>query len=118
MTATQFFYKWAGWSYNPATETARQGRWRCAKRLAQAEAWAEEQGITYEWMPDDLPWDGDGPAPDEMLGCVATHGDETASLWGIGDPSPEYRRVVEAELACELQTVMFRALRQHIDMLR
>lgn len=113
-----FFYEWAGWSYDPLKESPKQGRQRCAESLASAEEWAEEAEVSFEWTHDELPWDGDCDPPNELLCCLATHGDETASLCGIGDPSDQYRRVVQAELALELQTDMFTVLRQHMDNLR
>lgn len=108
--AWRFFVANAGYCTPP-------GRAACALKLARDEQWAQEEGITFEWVADELPWDGDCPAPEEILGCMATLGDETASLWGIGDPTPEYRRVIEAELASELSVDFFDALASHIRQL-
>lgn len=111
--AVEFFYKHAGWSYNPKTETPRQGRLRGARALARAEQEASNHGVTFEWQ-----WDESGcggcdcgshdcacstGAEHETLGCVAKHATVRlcASLWGICGASREYRRVVEAELAQE-----------------
>lgn len=102
-TAERFFYKHAGYSYDPKSETKAQGRRRCARLLADAETWAADAGLTFTWEWDETPWDGDGPAPSEVLGCIARwpDGRHAASLWGIADPSRAYARVIEAELACE-----------------
>lgn len=101
--AERFFYTHAGYSYDPKTETRAQGRRNCARTLADAERWAQDTGLTFTWDADDTPWDGDGPAPQEVLGCIARYADGrfAASLWGIADPSRAYARVIEAELACE-----------------
>ena len=84
-----------------------------ALRLAKAEAAAAES-LTFRWEHDtdpDLSWmdAAERAESHEVLGCVALRpcgacGEsvQVASLWGIVDPSPEYRRVVEADLACEV----------------
>lgn len=107
-SAVRFFFKHAGWSYDHKTETSIGGRWRCARLLAAAEKEAQARGWTYIWVDDSasretLSCDCGCEPPDEMLGCVlrTAHDKHAASLWGIGDPTPEYRRVVEAELAAE-----------------
>lgn len=104
--AVAFFYKHAGSSYTPGKETKAQGQRRGAKALAEAEAEAKERGWTFEWEHDPEPYEkGDAEIedPDEVLGCVLKDedGKVLASLWGIGDPDHNYRRVVEAELAQE-----------------
>lgn len=112
MTPYAFFYRWAGWSYQPATETPPQGRARCAKALATAERRARGV-LTFEWSIDpistSLDWCDERPAWQQWE-CVARNvetGRVVASLHAIdfgrdgepwGDP---YRRVVEAELASE-----------------
>lgn len=108
--AEQLFFQHAGWSYDPATETADQGKERCARELAHAEAWGKRAGVTFTWENDwsvdhqkeyDCYEDG-GPSTCE--GCVAwLSGEVVASLWCIDDATAEYRRVVEAELASEVQ---------------
>lgn len=106
---------------------------RCALELARAERWANDNGCTYTWEPDDPAdlmdheyWCNDarrekaGYWPDgqphryglhsrlahthDVEGCVMrdASGIVLASLWGIIDASPQYRRVVEAELAAEV----------------
>src|SRR5262245_2759984 len=101
--AERFFWKHAGYSYGP-TQTRAEGRRECARELAGAEAWAERMGITFEWIPDNQEWDLDAEEqPREVLGCVVRYSTGTIgpSLWGIGDPSRNYGRVIEAELALE-----------------
>lgn len=118
-TAEQFFYREAGYSYDPKKETKAQGRRRCARILADAERRASEAGISFQWEIDMGASSADWIADDEDGGrnkdpwavweCVARDGSGKviASLCGIdfgrdgepwGDP---YRRVVEAELALE-----------------
>src|SRR5687768_6068777 len=113
-TAYQFFYEHAGYSELP-DETAEQGHARSAQLLADAEAKARDAGTSFEWMidpdSDSSEWTDEEPAYAQWV-CIARDGDGDvfASLHGIdfgrdGTPwgSP-YRRVVEAELACELTT--------------
>ncbi len=73
---------------------------------ARAEREAEERGYAFLWMDDEgADWyDESGYVPDEILGCVCKDedGEVRASLWCIADPSLEYARVVEAELAMEV----------------
>ncbi len=99
--AVAFFLENAGYSYDPATETKRQGSLRSARELADAERWLVEQpGFQVEWQPDE-------ESAGEW-GCIVTVNGERNSLWGIdfadgaepwGEP---YARVVVAELAHEL----------------
>jgi hypothetical protein len=77
-----------------------------AMDLAQAEFEAEALGWTVEWNFDPGPYelgDAETEVPKEVL--VATlknaKGETLASLGGIGDPTPKYGRVIEAELALE-----------------
>jgi hypothetical protein len=77
-----------------------------AMRLAQAEQYAEEQGWKVEWDYDQDKYqlgDAETEMPNEVLCAVLKDADGHAleSLGGIGDPSPSYRRLVEAELALE-----------------
>lgn len=106
--AFEFFLKNAGFSYNPATETPAKGKARCARELAKAERDASALGYTFEWLIDE---DADNSWMDEELkaenqeafwcACYDYEGTLRASLSGIFEPSHEYRRVVEAELAQE-----------------
>lgn len=72
--------------------------------LARAETDAADADYEFEWSPDpepDLSWLGPGEKVNEVLVCtmVGPGGDYVESLMGITDPSSEYRRIVEAELA-------------------
>jgi len=118
----QFFYDNAGYSYGKG-ETREQGRMRCARSLAEAEVYAWDHDWVFSWEYDDNGCSGcDCGSPDcpcasgaehETLGCILfnreqrAHGNvippqiALASLWGICEPTTEYRRVVEAELASE-----------------
>ena len=97
--AFQFFHANAGYIVGRAAE--------CALSLARAEQEASSRGWDYEWKYDELglqEWYCEGGyVPEEVLGCILRDekGNVLASLWGIGDPDRNYRRVVEAELACE-----------------
>lgn len=71
----------------------------CAERVATDLEWS------YAWEYDAEPYEcGEGEStPNEVLGCVLRdeNGQVLQSLWGIADPSREYARLVEAELASE-----------------
>jgi hypothetical protein len=102
-----FFKEWAGYV------VGRRGQG--ALRLARAEALGKELGLVFEWEFDPEPWDGDGPAPDEVLCCGCRDVDEDgwplevlSSLCGIADPDRNYCRVVEAELAWEALALLAR----------
>lgn len=94
--AFRFFLDNAGYCSPP-------GRAACALSLARAEMAAGVEGLAFRWEYDDVPWDGEGEAPSEVLGCIAEDGEgnHLASLWGIGDPDDGYRRLIEAQLAAE-----------------
>lgn len=51
-TPEEFFYKHAGYSYDPATETEEQGKRRGAAQLATAERFAAALGLSYSWEDD------------------------------------------------------------------
>jgi hypothetical protein len=56
LTADQFFfYQNAGYVYDSKTETPEQGRLRCAKELAAAEAIGQRLGYAFEWEFDECP---------------------------------------------------------------
>lgn len=104
----QFFYDNAGWNYDPKTETSKQGKLRCAVELAKAEAWFEDSGLEYAVLPDedaDLSWmdEAERNESHEVVGVVlqTPDGEHVQSLWGIVDATPEYLRVIVAELASE-----------------
>ena len=112
MNADQkFFYDNAGYSWNPVTETQDEGRTRCARELADAEARGRDAGLSFDWSIDQ-----DGDSRDYAKGaryalwqcvCLNAEGEAVAYLGGVdfgrnGSPhSDNYRRVVEAELAQE-----------------
>jgi hypothetical protein len=108
-SAWRFFQANAGYSIPP-------GRAACALSLAKAELWAREEGARFIWREDPVSdWDGDGPAPEAgPEACRAYLGDDEVSLWGIWGATDEYRRVVQAELAVELQENLFSALGNYI----
>jgi hypothetical protein len=107
-----FFYEHAGYSYDPKTETAEQGRIRCAMELARAEAYGRTLGYSFEWRDD---WEigshkdyfGDDSAyakrePDTCEQCTMLDTDGKRMPFALGcidDADANYRRVIEAELA-------------------
>lgn len=108
--AERFFTRHADYSYDPKTETPAQGRRRGGKSLAAAEAYAQAHGWGFEWeaepyysCADDITCDQPGEHEHEVLSCVLRDatGRVLASLGMIYDPSREYARVVQAELAAE-----------------
>lgn len=109
-SAYQFFFRNAGYSYNPKTQTKQQGRAACARKLAKAERDARALGYTFAWEDD---WSiGDhqkefdcyvdsGPDTCETCMMLDDAGNVVQSLGCIDDATREYRRVIEAELALE-----------------
>jgi len=94
--AVDFFKKHAG------------AKARGARRLADAEAEAEERGWKVDWEDDPEEWQGDDERPFEVLTAVLRDGEGNVldSLGGIGMTGnrledQNYGRVVEAELAVE-----------------
>lgn len=111
MTPYHFFPKHAGYSYDPKTQTPAQGRIECAKALARAERIMQESGAYVTWEPDpyaDDSWMEPGETWDrcECATLRNAEGDALASLGMIFDASPDYQRVVEAELALEAQDAL------------
>lgn len=109
--AAEFFYQHAGWGYNPTTETPEEGRRAGAEALADAERWARETGVWFRWESE-LGWidhvaeyDTYDAEPETCEACIAydEDGEVVASLGCIDDATPQYRRVVEAELALEVK---------------
>jgi hypothetical protein len=106
--AVAFFYEHAGFSYDPKTETPDEGRFRCARELAGAEAFAKAQGWYVDWERDH-----DAEANEEeyqgwpqyAADLKDADGELLESLSGImfkdqGDENDDpYARVVAAELA-------------------
>lgn len=122
MSAEEFFYANAGWSYDPAKETPEQGMRRCAQALAQAEQWAKDNDLEYRWEDD---WDtlwrvqeydvyDEGPLTCEACLLSDPNGTVLASLGCINDATPEYRRVIQAELALEAMGSYFPQLAEII----
>lgn len=125
-TAYHFFLKHAGYSYDPKTEKPIDGRRRSAKTLADAERRAQALNLEYVWEddpycgPDDFEFEEDKahvreygavscvlyrPCPEHGTDCK--HAEVLASLSGITESlnnaeRDAYRRVVQAELACEV----------------
>jgi hypothetical protein len=106
--AVEFFHEHAGFSYDPKTETADQGKRRTARELAAAEMCAAEQSWTVAWSDDwevgdhqkeyDCYEDG-GPETCESAVLTGSHGDMLAALGCIDDATDDYRRLIRAELA-------------------
>lgn len=97
--AFRFFLDNAGYATPP-------GRAQCALDYARAERDASSLGLHAEWVNDPQGMQDayhDGRTPETVLGCVIYNAQRQhlASLWQIEDPSWDYRRVVEAELAEE-----------------
>jgi hypothetical protein len=106
-----FFYRNAGFSYDPKTQSKQQGRAETARKLAKAERDARALGYTFIWSDD---WEvgshvkqyGSESYPAEPTTCeycqiIDAEGRSQGSLGCIDDATREYRRVVEAELALE-----------------
>lgn len=108
LEAERHMYEHAGFSVQ-TNETTKQGRARSARERAQAEKWARDNGMTFVWEDD---WevgshvrefDAYDSEPETCESCIAydRDGNVVASLGCIDDATPEYRRVIEAELASE-----------------
>lgn len=110
--AVAFFREHAGYSYG-AGETPAQGRTRGAITLARAEAGAKEHGWSVEWEydaeacigcdcgSDDCPC-STGEPHETFVAMLNDDKDRViGSLGSICEPTREYRRVIEAELADE-----------------
>lgn len=94
----------------------------CAWRLALAERHAEAYGVTFEWdgdygdyhgaLGDHAYWCAEERQgikhAHEVLSCVARDARRNviASIGGVIDPSREYARVIQAELAVEALEVI------------
>lgn len=111
--AVAFFYEHANTSFTLGVESEAEGRMRGAIDSARAEAKARKRGYTFVWSddwevgshkdeygPDSAYADGE---PDRCEHCdiLDKNGNMIGSLSCIDDASPEYRRVIEAELASE-----------------
>lgn len=105
-----FFKSFAGFSYDPKTETAEDGKRRCARELALAERKARDAGLSFVWQADDITSEefSDEKPFRQLFICLLIDrtGKTLASCGGIdlanGDSfSDPYCRVMEAELASE-----------------
>lgn len=97
--AKAFFMQHAGYATPPGKEV-------CAENLANAEQKARDARMSFQWSddPDGCRECGNKcPGQHRCFSCVcfSEGGGVLSSLSGICDPSDEYRRVVEAELAVE-----------------
>ena len=120
--AEQFFYDNAGYSFDPATETATSGRTRVALALADAEKALNGGPLTVTWQedpePDESGTDDGQPyiavlhGPDERCNDLPDDdGPELTSCGGVTfgpgrDPwsNPVLARVVAANLVSEYLT--------------
>jgi hypothetical protein len=50
--AVAFFYEHAAFSYDPATETADEGKMNCAMSYALAEAFGKKHNVVFDWDID------------------------------------------------------------------
>lgn len=116
----QFFFDHAGFSYDPKTETAEQGKLRCAKELATAETWACQEGLVFQIESDpdvDESFMDDEPQEyqDEWRGtawqCLLWDAEGKTLLASLGGcfGYADYKRVVKAELALEAMHSQVRA---------
>jgi len=115
MNAYQFFYRHAGYSYDPKTQTKAEGRRECAKTLARAERLAFKAGVSFQWTED--PYGADSAGEFSSSGpfwqCVArdASGVICASVGGVdfGDGGvpwgDTYSRVIQAELSLEASVI-------------
>jgi hypothetical protein len=123
-----FFYRRAGYGYDPARESEEEGRRRGARALAEAEEVGTALGLTEEWEEDQDPdrsfMDQDGYTRRdrecaEFYACVVrdAEGVVRASLCGIHEDTRDpigsryYRRVVRAELFAEALAEIAREVR-------
>lgn len=104
-----FFFKNAGYSYDPKSQTPKQGRAARARKLAEAERYFDAHDWRIEWWED---WtvechvdafDGYDVEPEtcEQAILYDAAGNVLASLGCIDDADDNYRRVIRAELALE-----------------
>jgi hypothetical protein len=90
----------------------------CARDLADAETYASEHDWCFSREPDqDADWswmsEAERKQDHEVFGYIVRDmdGNVLASCWSIFDPSPEYSRVMKAELASEAMANELSALR-------
>ena len=97
----------AGWCWNPARETAEQGRVRSHLATARAlYALRHDPDAYVDFVPSAFPWDGDEPYDDPLWDAALYIGDEiVASCCCIAAESPDdpYCQCIGAELYMELE---------------
>lgn len=116
LTPYHFFLKYAGYSYDPATQTPMQDRIQCAQKLARAQTIAHARGMRWRWEYSDIDSSDhrDDCEPYRLWDCIMydplTLGQDAPAVGSLcaidlgpdgtpwGDP---YARVMEAELALE-----------------
>ena len=114
-SAVRFFMEHAGSSYTPGKETAAQGKYRGARRLAMAERYARTHDWEFRWISDEAGCIGCDCGDPECACSNGTCSPEVCildtpmeryaeSLGSICGATREYGRVVEAELALEHMT--------------
>lgn len=112
--AFQFFFKYAGYSYDPKTQTPKEGRAATARRLAAAEQYCDAHNWRIEWQDDwslgcshaefygtGSAYDEGEPSTCEIAVLYDADNNILASLGCIDDVDDNYRRVIRAELALE-----------------
>jgi hypothetical protein len=143
LEAFQFMMTHAGYSHRTG-EPAKQGRVRCALELARAEYVLCRSAASVKWEVDcdaDLSWldqtdaeMGEGfeafaaerrveheRGDMAMMGAILrdADGEIVSSLWGIELPrdwyADPYRRVIEAELACEAGPLLLDPSREEAE---
>lgn len=105
-----FFFAHAGYSYGP-NETPEQGRTRIALEYELAERFGRTAGLSFEWEVSDVDssdFSYEKPAW-TLYDCICRddEGNVRASVGACdfgrdNGPYGDYRRVIEAELACEV----------------
>lgn len=107
--ARRFFDRAGGMSYRPGVETRRQGRRRSSLHSAVAECVLKDEvyndraEVVWEDDQDARSYDPEQYANAEEVLCagIKQNGRFIASLCGIDDPSRDFVRIVEADLAAE-----------------
>lgn len=116
-----FFHAHAGWSYDPKTETAEEGRARCARELARAELIGALLHVDYTWSIDEDCTSAEFSDEYPPYECWVLVAETCGASWSLGGidlgrdrtplDCPDYKRVVEAELARDL----IEELHRHAD---
>lgn len=104
--AWRFFHEHVAHSVPPGKAASALAYAR-AERRARLACWRYEWVDDIDGMPEDgLCTCGCGYHIERSEGCVLTDedGNDLASLWGVWDADANYRRVVEAELALQVES--------------